>query len=206
MEIKDWILVFGPLVGVIVGGGLALLGQRIDRRFKQRTELTKYTIDRLEEAQRLLGDARTLCYHLPIQLREISQKEEDTDSLARRWDVLHYDLNRLLFPMVSSMALLAPELTKVWEGVRKKLFRLSAASRDLLANAKGYGWPAEKVEKELWVVDELAKQTAFAIAALENCLTAAIVAELRPGRNSKATLVELAGEMAEVEGDIDISS
>jgi hypothetical protein len=58
MDTKDWFLVLGPLLGVLVGGGISSIAKYLELRTVRRFELDKLRINKIEELCLELGNLK----------------------------------------------------------------------------------------------------------------------------------------------------
>jgi hypothetical protein len=55
MDVKDWLLIIGPLVGVVIGGAITGVAKYFELRASRRFELNKLRINKIEELSHELG-------------------------------------------------------------------------------------------------------------------------------------------------------
>jgi hypothetical protein len=109
MELKDYFLVLGPLVGILIGGGITTVTKWIELRHQWKLERSRIHLERLERLHFALGELMFALEDvavLTIQLK--TQKNLDERQEASRDLVL--PISKYLVTIESLSCLFAPAL------------------------------------------------------------------------------------------------
>lgn len=99
MDTKDWMLIIGPLVGVVIGGMITSIGKYLELRSQKKLEVNKLKIQKIEELLLELGMFRIAISKCgeTVQMALESGKRGDA---VRQDYVPHYEIISLSFERI----------------------------------------------------------------------------------------------------------
>ena len=124
MQIRDWVLIAGPLVGVLIGGGITSVAKYFELKHQSKLTLLSWRIERLEQLSEKLGTYMYELDMLPTRVIELVEPSGNRVDENVRFHALKAETSNHLMTVLTRLAKYLPgQDEKVKANVAgKKLF------------------------------------------------------------------------------------